>query len=136
MIERDLAPYWHDRRLLAMTLGWAMVVHGMQIIAQKCLACALGLDIPWTFFLVIVPLISMAATLPFSLQGIGLREASYWYYLSQLGVPREEALALGLLASAMALALGLTGLPAFLMLRRSKAPSDPKASPAPVSPQP
>ena len=80
-----------------------------------------GMRLPWAFFLVVVPLISIVGTLPFSLQGIGVREAGYWYYLARIGVQREAALAFGLLTSAVVLLSGLTGLPAFLMLRQEHA---------------
>jgi len=117
LVERDLAPYWHDRRLLGISLCWAVAVQSIQLGGQMLVARALGLQLPWAFFLVVVPLVNIAGTMPFSLQGIGVREAGYWYYLSQIGVPREAALAVGLLTSVVVLASGLTGLPAFLMLR-------------------
>jgi uncharacterized membrane protein YbhN (UPF0104 family) len=118
LVEHDLAPYWHDHTLLALSLAWAGVVHAFQIISQLFVARALGLHLPWTFFLLVVPLVNIAGTLPFSLQGVGVREASYWYYLAQIGVQSEAALALGLLSSAIMLCANLTGLPAFLVLRR------------------
>lgn len=121
LIERDLAPYWHDRALLGISLAWAAAVHALQILGQVCVAHALGLDLPWAFFLIVVPLVNVAGTLPFSLQGVGVREASYWYYLSRIGVQREAALAVGLLTSVIVLATGLSGLPAFLVLRQDRA---------------
>jgi uncharacterized membrane protein YbhN (UPF0104 family) len=121
LVERDLAPYWHDHALLAVSLIWAVVVHALQISGQMFVARALGLQLPWTFFLFVVPLTNVAGTLPFSLQGLGVREASYWYYLGQIGVPREAALAFGLLASVVVLSSGLAGLPSFLLLRRQPA---------------
>ena len=120
LVERDLAPYWHDRPLLIISLGWATAVHALQITAQMLVAHALGLQLPWAFFLVVVPLVNVAGTLPFSLQGVGVREAGYWYYLAQIGVQREAALAVGLLTSVTVLASSLTGLPAFLMVRQAK----------------
>jgi uncharacterized membrane protein YbhN (UPF0104 family) len=71
--------------------------------------------------MVFEPLLNIAGTLPFSLQGVGVREAGYWYYLSHIGVPREAALAVGLLTSIVVLLSGLSGLPAFLMLRQERA---------------
>lgn len=138
LIERDLAPYWHDHTLLAVSLGWAGLAHALQIIAQMFVARALDLQLPWTFFLLVVPLVTMLGTLPFSLQGVGVREAGYWYYLAQIGVPREAALAVGLLASAVMLASGLTGLPAFLMLRRRRRPprDEDDLAPEPRAPEP
>jgi uncharacterized membrane protein YbhN (UPF0104 family) len=123
LVERDLAPYWHDRTLLAVSLAWAAAMHGLQLCAQMIVARALGLHLPWAFFLVVVPVVNVAGTLPFSLQGVGIREAGYWAYLARLGVPREQALAVGLLMSMIILASGLIGLPAFLVQRRQEAPA-------------
>ena len=95
-------------------------MHGLQIVGQACVARALGLPLPWAFFLVVVPLVNVAGTLPFSLQGVGVREAGYWYYLSRIGVQREAALAVGLLTSLIVLATGLSGLPSFLLLRQGR----------------
>lgn len=117
LVERDLAPYWHDRRLLALSIAWAMAMHGLQIVAQAQIARSLGLELPWTFFLVVVPLTNVIGTLPFSLQGVGVREAGYWSYLAGIGVASEPALAMGLLTSAVVIASNLAGLPAFLLLR-------------------
>lgn len=122
LVDRDLAPYWHDHALLGISLGWAVAVQSVQLGSQLLVARALGLQLPWAFFLIVVPLVTIAGTLPFSLQGIGIREAGYWYYLSQIGVPREAALAVGLLSSVVVLASALTGLPAFLALRHEQAP--------------
>jgi len=121
LVERDLAPYWHDRALLVIAMLWAAAAQLLQIVAQVFVAYALNLHLPTSFFLVVVPLVTVAGTLPFSLQGVGVREAGYWYYLSSIGVQREAALAVGLLTSAVVLLTGLTGLPAFLMLRQEKA---------------
>lgn len=121
LVERELAPYWHDRALLVISMVWATAAQLLQIVAQVFVAYALNLHLPTSFFLVVVPLVTVAGTLPFSLQGVGVREAGYWYYLSSIGVQREAALAVGLLTSAVVLLTGLTGLPAFLMLRQETA---------------
>jgi uncharacterized membrane protein YbhN (UPF0104 family) len=120
LVERDLVPYWHDHSLLVISLAWAAVAQLLQIAAQFFVASALGLHLPSGFFLVVVPLINVAGTLPFSLQGVGVREAGYWYYLSRIGVQREAALAVGLLTSVVVVLSGLTGLPAFLTLRQER----------------
>lgn len=118
LVERDLAPYWHDRGLLLRALGLAAAMHALQIASQMLVANSLGLQLPWAFFLIVVPLVNIAGTLPFSLQGVGVREAGYWSYLTRIGVQRETALAVGLLSSVVVFASGLSGLPAFLLLQR------------------
>jgi glycosyltransferase 2 family protein len=120
LVERDMAPYWHDRALLAASMAWAVAAQLLQIAGQFVVAHALGLQLPSAFFLVIVPLVMIAGTLPFSLQGVGVRETGYWYYLSRIGVQREAAMAVGLLASVVVLLTGLSGLPAFLIVRRDR----------------
>jgi hypothetical protein len=122
LVERDLAPYWHDHALLAVSLGWAAAMHALQLAGQVLVARGLGLHLPWAFFLVVVPLINIAGTLPLSLRGIGLREVGYWYYLAGIGVPREPAVAFGILVSAVLFAADLSGLPAFVMLRPRRIP--------------
>ena len=117
LIERDLAPFWRDRRLLVVSLALALVVHVLQISAQATVARALGLAVPWAYFWVLVPLLNVGSTLPLSWSGIGLREAAYWYALSQLGVSEGASVAVGLLCSVMILLTGLTGLPFFVLLR-------------------
>ncbi|MBX3023318.1 flippase-like domain-containing protein [bacterium] len=122
LIGRELAPYWHDRRLLAASLASAAVTHLLQISGQMAVSRALGLALPWTFFWVVAPLLNFGSTLPFTFNGIGLREAGYWYALSGSDVGAAPAIGIGLLTSAVVLATGLCGLPFFLLLRPRREP--------------
>lgn len=120
LIERDLAPYWFDRRLLAISLILAAAVHAGMIGSQMAIAQALGLRLPLSFFWVVTPLLNAAATLPFSFSGFGVREAGYWMTLGPMGVGTAPAIAVGLLNSAVVFIGGLSGLPCFLQLRRPR----------------
>jgi uncharacterized membrane protein YbhN (UPF0104 family) len=125
LIERELAPYWNDRGLLAASLSAGALAHGLQIAAQLAVSRALGLALPWTFFWVIVPLLNAAGTLPFTFNGIGLREAGYWYALSGSSIAEAQAISIGLLTSGVVLTTGLCGLPFFLLLGRRRRPVSP-----------
>ncbi|OFV88775.1 MAG: hypothetical protein A3J75_00295 [Acidobacteria bacterium RBG_16_68_9] len=118
LVERDLTPYWNDYHLLGQSFTLACVFHLVQIATQILAAGALGLQIPWTFFLIFVPIVNVAGMLPISLSGVGVREAGYWYFLSLIGVDREPAIALGLLSSAIVLASNVIGAPVFLLRKR------------------
>jgi hypothetical protein len=118
LVEHDLAPYWRDRILLVASLALAAVVHVLQIGGQIAVGHALGLQLPGAVFWVMAPLLNAISTLPFSLSGVGVREAGYWYALPQLGVTPGAAVAVGLLTSAIVLVTGLCGLPFFLLGRR------------------
>lgn len=121
LVERDLRPFRRDHHLLALSFALATLFHLVQIVATMFVANALGLAIPWSFFLIFVPIVNVAGMLPISLSGVGVREAGYWYFLGLVGVGREPAIALGLLSSAIVVAGGLVGAPAFVRMRPAAA---------------
>jgi len=127
LVERDLAPYWKDVRLLVSTSAVAVVFHTLQVLTQVLLAHALGLRVPLSFFFIFVPVVNILGMVPVSFSGIGVREGGYWFFLAQVGVTRSAALALGLLSSAVVLATGLVAGLVFLvskppLLRQPQAP--------------
>ena len=115
LVEKDLAPYWSDFGLLLKTSLVAAVFHSLQIGSQVWLARALGIDVPWPFFFIFVPVVNILGMLPVSFSGIGIREAGYLFFLAMVGIQRHTAVALGLLASGVVLASGLTGGLVFLL---------------------
>ena len=118
-VERDLDPYWKDHALLGVSFLLAGCFHLTQIASQIVVAWSLGLHLPWSFFLIFVPIVNLASMLPISFSGIGVREAGFWYFLPLVGADPEQAIALGLLTSAVVLAGGLVGSPFFVALRRA-----------------
>lgn len=115
LVEVDLAPYWHDIRLLSNTSLVAGLFHGMQIGTQVLLAWALGIRAPASFLLIFVPVVNILGMLPITFSGIGIREIFYRIFLKQVHVAGHTAVALGLLSSAVVLATGLTGGLVFLV---------------------
>jgi uncharacterized membrane protein YbhN (UPF0104 family) len=115
LVERDLAPYWRDFGLLTRTSLVALVFHSMQIITQVFLAWALGVQVPFWYFFIFIPVVNIAGMLPISFSGIGIREYGYMYFLAKIGVARHAAVALGLLSSVVVLVTGLTGGLVFLL---------------------
>jgi glycosyltransferase 2 family protein len=109
LADEDLAPFFHDRRLLTATAALSLAVHALQIVAQKFLTEALGLDVSWGFVAIYHPLVALAAAVPLTVGGFGLREATYAYLLPHVGVGPDEAIALGLLWWAVGALAGLVG---------------------------
>lgn len=130
LVERDLAPYWTDYRVLLETSAVAGMFHVMQVLTQVCLAWALDLKVPWPFFFVFVPVVNIAGMLPITFSGIGIREFGYVFFLRQFGLGRHAAVALGLLSSSVVLMTGLAGGVIFLLWK----PPVPPASEASVLP--
>jgi uncharacterized membrane protein YbhN (UPF0104 family) len=84
-------------------------------IAQWALALGLGLEIPLRVFLLSMPIANAFASIPITLNGLGLREATYLVMLGLAGVSHGDAVALGLLWFATTALAGLTGIIPFLM---------------------
>jgi glycosyltransferase 2 family protein len=107
LVQQDLVAYWSDVRLLGETSAVACVFHVMQILTQVLLARALGLQVPFAFFFIFVPVVNILGMAPVSFSGIGIREGGYLFFLTQIGVTRAAAVALGLLSSGVVLAAGI-----------------------------
>ncbi len=117
LVEKDLAPYWNDTRLLLATSVVAFVFHVMQVFSQVLLAWALGMDTPWPYFFIFVPMVNIAGMAPISFGGVGIREFGYIFFLHKAGIVRHTAMALGLLSSGVVLASNLVGGLVFLLWR-------------------
>ncbi|HZR84681.1 MAG TPA: lysylphosphatidylglycerol synthase transmembrane domain-containing protein [Candidatus Binatia bacterium] len=105
----DLAPYFRDRALLALATALSLAVHLLQIASQFVLARALGLHPAFGFVAIYHPLVALAAAIPVTIGGFGLREATYALILPRAGVPANEAVALGILWWAVGAGGGLIG---------------------------
>lgn len=132
LLERDLAPYWTDMRLLGETSVVAGVFHIMQIGTQVLLAWALGIPVPVSFFFIFVPVVNILGMLPISFSGIGIREFGYFYFLKLVGIEPADAVALGLLSSGVVLATGITGGLVFLFWK-AQLPTLTNSKAAPVT---
>ena len=78
---------------------WVSVLfHVLQVVAVIILGESLGLGLPWPYYFLFHPLVTIFSALPISLAGLGIREIGYVYFLSDLAaVSRETALAFGIL---------------------------------------
>lgn len=82
------------------------------VVAGSLLAAAVGLPLSWQDSLAVIPLVTVATTLPISLGGWGMREGVLVSLLGSLGIPGGEALRYALLFGVGGL---LAGMPGFLM---------------------
>jgi len=75
----------------------------------------LGITLPFSCYLIMVPVMGILASMPVSLGGIGVREGTFVYFLKLLGYGAEYGLALGLLVYGVSLLGGLIGGVVYLM---------------------
>jgi glycosyltransferase 2 family protein len=86
------------------SLKWWLLVGTLSVLFQVGMAwindllfLGFGLDIPLFELMVLITLISIITMLPISVNGIGVREASYLFFFKELGVPAEMAISVSLL---------------------------------------
>ncbi len=75
----------------------SLVVHLIQAGMHVVMGRALNLVLPFSFCLIVYPLVGTFAAIPISLNGIGLREGGYVLMLGLIGITTENAIAFGLL---------------------------------------
>ena len=97
LVEEDLTPYFRDPGVILTAFAASLVIHALQIWSQDLLVDSIGLAVSRGFVAIYHPLVSLAAAIPFTIGGFGLREAAYAYLLPYAGILPDDAVALGLL---------------------------------------
>jgi len=83
-------------------------------VAALMVAAALGFGwLGMTPLLAFFPAVLIAQVLPLGIAGLGVREGAFVLFLTPLGVPAEQAIALGLVLYAVNLIVSLAGAPTF-----------------------
>jgi glycosyltransferase 2 family protein len=82
----------------------------MRIVAIWASARAVGIELSLLPYVVLGPLLFLVMLVPFTVNGLGVREAFFVSFLGKLGVDADAAFATGFLFFVMTLALGLPGL--------------------------
>jgi hypothetical protein len=85
------------------------------VFAALAAAKAVGMSVAVgpTALLAFFPAVLIAQVLPISISGLGVREGAFVLFLTPLGVPTQQAIALGLLLYLLNVAVSLLGAPAF-----------------------
>ncbi len=113
-VEHDLAPFWRDSGLLVRVSVLSLLFHLSQVGVQWLLARAAGTSVPFSYCLVMHPILSLMMALPLSIGGFGVREGGYLYFLTAIGVDGSIAVTMGLLWWLMTALSGVVGAAVFL----------------------
>lgn len=116
----SMAGYHANRRLLAKVFGISLFFQMMAIVIIFCISQALAWQVPFIYFSIFVPLITLGEALPISIFGIGVRDSLYVFFFAQGGASREQALSMALVYVLITIVYSLLGGVLFL-LRRSPA---------------
>ncbi len=101
--------YGKKKQLLLKILPFALLTSAFRIAIDYLIARSLGLAIPIQYFFIFIPLISIAALIPVSISGIGVREGSYVALFSTVGVETAEAFSISILAFSTGILFALIG---------------------------
>lgn len=108
-IYRSYATYRNAKGTLALFLGLSFVENIFPIMWTYLLALAFNIEVPLFYFFILVPIALILRRLPISIDGTGLHEGAFVYFLSLIGVATEQGLLLGIATHALAVALVLPG---------------------------
>lgn len=109
LVDTLIVPYQENAKTLGYACFLSYLLHWFQLSLQVVLAYALNLQVPLWYLMLFIPLVHILSALPLSFAGIGVREGGYVTFLALIGVGKDQALAFGLLWSALVLGSGLVG---------------------------
>jgi glycosyltransferase 2 family protein len=96
-------------RLLGSVTSVGVVFWVLSVLDYYMYANALHMHVPLSFFFVAIPIISLVAFLPITINGFGLRESAFVYIFASVHVPTATSLLLALLMDVQVLLFGMIG---------------------------
>ena len=115
-LERPLRAFYvgvHEFRRHLRLLVWifllTLVVQAVRVLAIWMGGKAVGVDLSPRPYYVMGPLLFLVLLVPFTVNGIAVREAFFVSFLTQLGVEKEAALATGFLFFVVTVGLAIPG---------------------------
>ena len=104
-----LARFRDRPRVLAECFAGAVFVQGSIVVFYFTVAYALHLNVSMWDLAVVVPVSFVVQLLPVSVNGFGVREATFTFYFARIGQPIESALLVSLVAQALVMLFSLSG---------------------------
>lgn len=101
--------YRGNPRLLGTVFGVTLAVQAVRILAIWASAEAVGIDLDVRVYYVMGPLLFLVMLVPFTLNGLAVREAFFVSFLGSLGISADQAFAAGFLFFLVTVLLALPG---------------------------
>jgi glycosyltransferase 2 family protein len=103
---------------LIMCFCSAVFVQALGVVFYVAVAYALRINIaPWDLA-VIVPIAIVVQMMPVSINGFGVREATFSFYFTRVGLPIESALLVSLVATGLTMLFSLSGAAVYISRRQ------------------
>lgn len=108
-LYRTMHEYRNEPRVLLGVLGVTLVAQSARIVAIWLCGEAVGIDVSPVVYAILGPLLFFVQMVPFTLNGLGVREAFFVGFLGRFDVEPEAAFAAGFLFFAVSIASALPG---------------------------
>jgi hypothetical protein len=118
-----LARFRESPRSLVGAFAGAVVVQALLVLFYAAVSRSLNIPISVWHIAVIVPVSFVVQMVPVSVNGFGVREATFSFYFSRLGLPLESAMALSLGSTALIMLFSLSGAAVYVARRHPHRPA-------------
>lgn len=108
-VYQSYRTYQDNSGLLVIFLFLSLIENLFPLFWTYFLSLAFNIDVPLLYFFILIPIVLALVRLPISLDGIGIQEGAYVYFLSLIGIPQSEALLLGVASHVLAISSVLPG---------------------------
>jgi glycosyltransferase 2 family protein len=118
-VTAALARFRERPSALASCFGGAVFVQSATVVFYVAVASALQINITAWALAVIVPISFIVQMMPVSVNGFGVREATFSFYFTRLGLPIESALLVSLVGTVLIMVFSLSGAAVYVARGRS-----------------
>lgn len=108
-VYRSIQEMKGDTRTLWISFVVSLILQVNVVVFHYLISLSLNLEVPLIYYFIIVPVVSIILLVPFSINGIGLREGVFVFLLAGLGVSSSDAIALSLLSFILLLTQSVIG---------------------------
>jgi hypothetical protein len=112
-MTRTLERFGRVPRVLAVCFLGAVVVQLVLVGFYAAIARSMNIPVPLWHLAVIIPVSFIVQMAPVSVNGLGVREATFTFYFSRLSLPPESALAVSFVGAALIMLFSLSGAAAY-----------------------
>lgn len=109
VVQAAVQIYRSNLRSVLRAFGASVALQALFICYYYAIARCLRISLPLSVCLLMVPLCTLVQSVPISFNGWGIRESVFILYFSQIGLPRDNALAFSLVGAGLVVVLSLSG---------------------------
>lgn len=104
-----LQKFRKQKKILLINIAVGIVTQSLIITCWYVISQSLDIDISYIYFFMLIPIISLLNSIPISLNGVGVSEGAAILLFGNVGLELSQSFSMGLLFSAVSLAVGLIG---------------------------